>query len=136
MTKKQLIAALQAATRPTDQKGVKAFVGLVNYYGSFIPRAAERMAPLYELLKKDREWKWGPIEEAAFQDMKQCLVSQPCLAHYDSNLPLVVAADASAVAIGAVLAHRGPDGRDQPIAFASKKLNATEQNYSQIEREG
>lgn len=57
------------------------------------------------------------------------------LAHFDEILPLVLATDASSYGIGAVISHKYPDGSERPIAFASKTLNDSQKNYSQIEKE-
>ncbi|KAJ8346504.1 hypothetical protein SKAU_G00279050 [Synaphobranchus kaupii] len=63
------------------------------------------------------------------------MVSQKVLTHYNAELPLRLACDASPYGVGAVLSHIMPDGVEKPIAYASRTLSKAEQNYAQIERE-
>ena len=51
------------------------------------------------------------------------------------NAPTVVISDASPVGLGAVLLQTQSDGRNKPVAYASRSLTPTERRYSQIERE-
>ena len=67
------------------------------------------------------------------RDFKSALENSRLLTHYDSKKPVRLAADASLCGIGAVLSHVSDDGEEQPIAYASRTLSASEQNYSMIE---
>ena len=80
-------------------------------------------------------WSWSTTCEKAFQSAKQQLVAAPVLAHYNPKMPIVLAADASAYGIGAVISHRLPDGSERPVAFASRTLSDSEKNYLQVEKE-
>jgi hypothetical protein len=91
--------------------------------------------PLNELLQAKRRWKWTPQCQSAFQEAKDLLTSSSVLAHYDPNLPIRLAADASAYGIGAVLSHVLPTGEEKPVAFVSRTLSSSEKNYAQLEKE-
>ena len=80
-------------------------------------------------------WKWTDNQEQAFQAAKQILQADTLLVHYNEDFPLVLACDVSSQGIGAVLSHIMPDGAEKPIACASRTLNKTEKNYSQLVRE-
>ena len=95
------------------------------------------LAPLYRLLRHSTSWRWGCIEHQAFEHIsKQLLTSAQLLVHYDPELELILACDASAHGIGAVLSHRMPDSSEKPIGFVSRTLSKTEIKYLQIEKEG
>lgn len=53
---------------------------------------------------------------------------------YDPSLPVTVACDASPTGIAGVLSHI-VNGTEKSVIFASRSLSATEQNYSQLDRE-
>ena len=130
------VEAVQKAPPPQDVSQLKSFLGLVNYYGKFLPDLSSVLAPLYSLLQKETEWKWGMDQQKAFAEVKQLLTSDCLLVHYDQDKELLLACDASPYGLGAVLSHRGPNGEEQPVAFASRSLNPAEKNYSQLEKEG
>lgn len=59
---------------PTSFTELKAFLGMVNYYGKFIPMNADLLAPLYALLK-EKNFSWNQHHEKAFKKIKEELVS-------------------------------------------------------------
>ena len=129
------MAAIVQAPTPTNLQELRSFLGLLNYYGKFIPNLATILHPLNELLQADRRWKWSEECAEAFQLAKKQLASSQLLTHYDPSLPIQMAADASAYGVGAVISHTFPDGMERPVAFASRTLSATERNYAQLEKE-
>ena len=133
---KEKVQAVCDAPSPKNVSELKAYLGLLTYYSKFLPNLATLLAPLYQLLQSDTSWKWSSEEERAFENSKKLLVSSQVLAHFDSELPLVLACDASPYGLGAVLAHKYPDGSEHPIGYASRSLSSAERNYSQLEREG
>ena len=129
------IAALQNLRQPTNAKELRAFLGVINYYGKFVPNLQSHCIPLHQLVKKDVKWVWSREHEEVFSKLKQQLTSNDTLVHYDPGLPLILTTDASEVGLGVVLCHQFPDGRERPVAFASRVLSAAEKRYSVIERE-
>ncbi|CAF4548507.1 unnamed protein product, partial [Rotaria sp. Silwood2] len=121
--------------KPTNVSQLRSFLGMVNHYAKFIPKLSDRLLPLYSLLKKNIPWKWDRFCDKTFTNIKQSLTSPLILTHYDPDLPLVLAADASNSGVGALIYHRYPDGTEKVIAHASKTLTSTERNYAQIEKE-
>jgi hypothetical protein len=66
---------------------------------------------------------------------KNVLTSAKVLVHYVPSKPIIVACDASAYGVGAVLSHTMPDGTERPVIFASRTLNSNERNYTQLDKE-
>lgn len=128
------VKAIKEAPAPTSVKELRAFLGLVNYYGRFMPNQSTVLAPLYRLLKDQIEWEWKRPEQKAFEQCKDLLTSDKVLVHYNPDLPLALACDSSAYGIGAVIQHELPSGEKRPIAYASRTLAPAERNYSQIEK--
>ena len=128
-------AILEAPT-PQNLQQLRSFLGLLNYYGKFLPNLASILSSLYSLQKKKARWHWGREQEEAFSKAKYLLTSAKVLVPYDPNRKLILPCDASPNGIGAVLSHQFEDGSECPIAYASRTLAPAEKKYCQLEKEG
>ena len=89
------VQAIIQAPQPTNVTQLKSVLGMLNYYGKFLPNLSTCLAPLYKLLQKQSHWKWGHEQKEAFRKAKDLLTSSSVLIHYDPTKPLVLACDVS-----------------------------------------
>lgn len=123
------VEAIKRAPAPTNVNEVKAFVGLVNFYGRFLPNLAQLLSSFHKLPRKDEKFVWSPECAAALEMVKEIIASDRVLVHFNKNLPIKLVCDASSHGVGAAMFHLMPDGSERPIAFASKSLNKSQRNY-------
>lgn len=139
------VAAIEKLLPPTNLKQLKSFLGMTSYYRRFIRDYAKVAKPLTNLTRgenaqvKASQSTKVPItidSEAllAFENLKTLLTTAEVLSFPDYNKPFNLTTDASNYAIGAVLSQ-GEVGRDKPIAYISRSLNKTEENYATNEKE-
>ena len=96
------VEAIQKAPAPTNVTELKSYLGLLNYYGKFLPQLSMVLQPLHQLLRADHPWEWTGECEQSFQESKQRMLDSQLLVHYDVNKPMKLACDASSYGIGAV----------------------------------
>ena len=129
------VEAINSFPTPSNKQELSTFCGMLKYYHRFLPQAADVMAPLYNMEKKNTEWTWGETEENAFCQAKSLLTERSLLVYYNPEEPLYLICDASGYGIGAVLQQKR-NGIMQPVSFASRTLTSAEKNYSQTDKEG
>jgi len=128
------VRAIVKAPAPTNVSQLKALLGMVQYYAKFLPKLNVVFAPLYNLLKKDVEWKWTESCQRAFEACKRELSSPKLLAHYDPKRPMKITCDASNDGVAGVLSHL-VDGVERPVFYVSRALKPAEKNYPILHRE-
>ena len=69
------VEAIQQAPTPTNVAELKSYLGLLTYYGKFLPNLATHLAPLYKLLGKNVPWSWSLAQDRAFNKSKELLTS-------------------------------------------------------------
>ena len=119
---------------PKDLTDVRSFLGLCSYYRRFIPQFSTVAKPLTLLTEKGQEFRWGPEQEEAWNDLKGHLLSAPILANPNPDQEFILDTDASAYGIGAVLSQV-QDGKERVIAYASRSLSKPERRYCVTRRE-
>ena len=127
------VKAVQDAPCPCNVTELKSYLGLLSYYGIFLPNLSTTLTPLYLLLQSSARWHWKYLQEVAFEASKRMLTSSKVLVHLDFSKELLLSCDASPYGIGAVLSHKFPDETEKPIEFVSCTLSPAEQSYSQME---
>lgn len=100
---------------------LQSFLGIIDYYSSFLPNLSTKLPPPYnQLQQKGARWIWRRKQTEAFEAAKCALQDDSLLVHYDEAKPLVLACDASQYGLGAVLSHIIEDGNERSVAFASR----------------
>ncbi|GFW26812.1 transposon Tf2-9 polyprotein [Trichonephila clavipes] len=134
------VQAVLDCKQPETVGSLRKFLGLLNFYRRFLPKAAEQQYLLSEFLKGSKGKKdskplnWSSEANTAFQRCKQALADAALLAHPSPSAPLALHVDASDYAIGGAL-HQVVDSELQPLAFFSRKLTSSEKSYSAYDRE-
>lgn len=107
---------------------------MVTYVRKFIPDLGSITEPLRHLTKKDEKFIWSEDCQEHFDKLKKILVKPPVLAYFDPSRRTQLA-DASLVALGAVLLQFDSQQHPRIISFASRSLSDVKRRYSQTEKE-
>lgn len=66
----------ERAPKPENVSQLRSFLGLVNYYHSFLPNLASVMGPLNELLQNNKKWVWTTKCDDSFAKVKELIISE------------------------------------------------------------
>lgn len=89
------VKAIMDAPAPQNVSQLRSYLGLLNYYGRFIPNLPSLLKPLHQLLCQDKVWTWTDQCENAFTKTKTALLESEALTHFDPTLPIQLACDVS-----------------------------------------
>ena len=129
------VEAVQKWPIPSTATHVKQFLGLASFYRKFIDKFSFISTVLSNLTKKDVPWEWGPVQQDAFDGLKDAMTKAPVLAIADPIKGFSLHTDASNFAIAGVLSQEQPDGQFRLIAYQSRKLVPAEINYPTHDKE-
>ena len=130
------LSAIAECAQPTSKQELRTFLGMINFFRSFVPRFASIASPLYRLLQNDCTFTFGDTEKAAFGELKDERVNSSFLSYFDTapETKTILCTDASGAGIGAMLTQE-IDGVERPIYFVSRQLKPSEKDYSSSELE-
>ena len=117
-----------------DCKPSKEVLGFANYFRRFLSGYANIAKPLDEITGRNVQFQWNEERQLAFETLKLALLDAPVLRLADLSKAFQIFTDTSGVALGAVLLQE-TDKMWSPVAYASRKLNSAERNYTTTEKE-
>ena len=133
------LRAVAAAGPPANVHEVRQFLGLCNFFRTHVRNFAQISAPLTKLTRKDCGWKSGslpPDSLKAFRELQTCLCSEPVVDYPRRDRPYALITDAALGddknpgGLGAILTQVKQNGEHCVIAYASRKLQKHEKNYT------
>ncbi|KAJ3012651.1 hypothetical protein NUW54_g1806 [Trametes sanguinea] len=124
------VKAITELAPPRNVSELHTFLRMMIYFSAYIPFYTWIAAPLFNLLKKEREWDWQEVHQEAFDLCKQVLVQAPNERSRQAGDLDVPSPGPWADYFEDTIVHL-----KHVIAYWSRILKAAEQNYSPTERE-
>jgi len=120
-------AAIVEWPAPEIVTHLRSFLGMANFFCTFIPLYSDMSFSLTELLKdtkgRQQTLQWSMACQTAFVSLKTALTSASVLQHFDPSLRIAVHIDGSKNAVGVVLLQWQEDEEHpRPVAFMSRNL--------------
>ena len=138
--KEQITTFLEKTKFPKSKKALQRYLGFLNYYRNYIPRLSEKLAPFFQLLKKDEKVLVTTELVQQFNEINRDLdkCSQLALKQPLPNKQLVLMTDASFTAAGyAILTEDDPNQKFTsvkksyaPIAYGSNTFTPSQLKMS------
>lgn len=135
-TRERLDSVLQIPL-PTHERGLKKFLGVVNYFHDHIRDHSTIVKPL-QLLVHDyiptKKITWNDSAVAAFEKIKESINMCPTLSFMNPDAPIYLHTDACDYGMGSYL-FQLVDAQEVPVAFMSRAFNEREARWSTPEKE-
>ena len=127
--------AILDMSSPGSMKEVQSLAGRFIALSRFMSKAVDKTTPLFNYIKKAKNFVWTLECEEAFQQIKAYLATPLMLTKPDLGKDLLLYLSVSDRAISLVLVKE--EGREQkPIYFVGKIFQEAETRYQKIEKVG
>jgi hypothetical protein len=137
------LLSIQKWEMPRTVTQLRAFLGLTNYYSSYVHQYAELAGPLMSKLKLDRHEGrkgstklvvWTKEDVQYFEALKKAPTADLEVFRVDPDKPFIMHTDASDFAIGVVF-EQVHDAKVVAVGFFSRKLTKSQANWTPREKE-
>jgi hypothetical protein len=131
------IKALIEMQDPVSMKDVQILTGRVAALNRFIPRAAERSLPFFQVVRSTNNFKWSETQKQAFQELKDYLSNMTKLCPPEPRSPLLLYVSASNLAVSIVLVQEKEEEgklKQIPVYFSSEALSSSKIFHSELEK--
>lgn len=127
------VQALRNMRPPTKISELRGFLGLFNFYHTFIPNHTEYTVEMRKLTKKNIPFEWTPAMQAEFDVARNLIETNAARSHFDQNAyRTIIYTDASTTSLGAMMTQIGKPGeKEKMVMCASKATTEAEANYGQ-----
>ena len=127
--------AIDEAVPPTTKTELQSLLGKINFIRRFISNLLERVLPFSPLLKlkNDQEFKWGDVQQKAFEEIKEYMKCPPVLVPPQQDKPFKLYVSADNQTIRSALIQEF-EGKERVVFYLSRRLLDLETRYSPIEK--
>ena len=112
------VEAIVNAPMPQNISELRAFLGMLTYFGNFLPQRSTTVEPLHLLFRKGVVWKWEAAKTRVFKAAKTMLSSSPLRVHHKPSKELILSCDSSSYGIGCALLQTNGTGNLPPVVYA------------------
>ena len=114
---------------PATKRQLQSFIGTCNWLHEYVPHLASIMAPLTDVLRGKRSFRWSEAAQKAFENIKEAFSRPLKLSRPTSELSYILQTDASLRGMGIVLYQEPSPSQKKIIAYASAKFNEAVSRY-------
>ncbi len=129
------IEAINNFTFPTTKTACRSFIGMVNFFGMFLPNLTDLLAVFHDYVSKKRSSDaLFPLMKKNFQRVKNLVKNHVMLSLLDPALELYCYSDASDIGCGCLM-WQYFDGKAKVVGLSHHKFSSSELRYSTSEKE-
>lgn len=132
---KDKVDKISALEPPRNVREVREVLGLINFYGKFVPHYSDICAPINHLTGKDVPWNWTAECDNAFRRLLAAIREDVFIAGFDPDRPITLETDASDVAYGYVISQPDDSGQLRPVAMDHHKFPKHQINWDIHDKE-